>query len=54
MLKKKLQKFSVEQLEQRKEFTFYCCGKPLVSKNPGSTGGTVTPPRGDTGGGIPF
>lgn len=53
-LKKKLENFSAEQLEQRKEFTCYCYSKP-IAKNPGGTPApTPTPPRGDTGGGIPF
>ncbi|UZT98065.1 hypothetical protein ODZ84_00405 [Chryseobacterium fluminis] len=56
-LKKKLENFSAEQLEQRKEFTCYCYSKPAVNRNGGSTPApapTPTPPRGDTGGGIPF
>ncbi|WP_343643805.1 hypothetical protein [Chryseobacterium sp.] len=51
-LKKKLENFTVEQLEQRKEFTFYICVKPqppiIITKNGGGTTG------GDTGGGIPY
>ncbi|WP_343643801.1 hypothetical protein [Chryseobacterium sp.] len=51
-LKKKLENFTVEQLEQRKEFTFYFCVKPqstiVVTKSGGSQAG------GDTGGGIPY
>ncbi|WP_343643803.1 hypothetical protein [Chryseobacterium sp.] len=47
-LKKKLENFTVEQLEQRKEFTFYICVKPQppIIITTGGTGG-------DTGGGIP-
>lgn len=40
-LNEKLAKFSVEKLEERKEFTFYCLPKPCS---------TPQPPCGDGGG----
>ncbi|UZT98063.1 hypothetical protein ODZ84_00395 [Chryseobacterium fluminis] len=51
--KKILENFSVEQLEQRKEFTYYGYSKPAVNRSGGGTP-APTPPRGDTGGSIPF
>lgn len=41
-LNEKLAKFSVEKLEERKEFTFYCLPKPCTPKPPcdgGNNGG---------------
>lgn len=46
-LNEKLAKFSVEKLEERKEFTFYCLPKPCTPKPPC----TPEPPCDDDGGG---
>lgn len=48
-LNEKLTKFSVEKLEERKEFIFYCVPKPCQPTNPGN-GGT-NPGGGNNGGG---
>ncbi len=45
-MNEKLAKFSIEKLEERKEFTFYCTPKPCSPNNGGgNTGG------GNNGGG---
>ena len=53
-LNEKLANFSVEKLEERKEFTFYCLPKPCNPKPPcgPTTPTTPTPPPTQGGGGI--
>ncbi|MDH6251432.1 hypothetical protein M2347_001159 [Chryseobacterium sp. H1D6B] len=45
-LNEKLAAFSIEKLEERKEFTCYCCPKPCTTQTPcgGGTGGGGTKP----------
>lgn len=50
-LNEKLAKFSIEKLEERKEFIFYCVPKPCPPKNP-NPGNGGSNPGGGTGGGI--
>lgn len=51
-LNEKLAKFSIEKLEERKEFTFYCCTPNPCTPQP-PCGGTTTPPVDPgTGGGV--
>ncbi|UFH31091.1 hypothetical protein LNP04_14055 [Chryseobacterium sp. C-71] len=51
-MNEKLAKFSIEKLEERKEFTFYCIPKPCPPKPPcGNGGGGTTPGNGDGNGG---
>jgi len=50
-LNEKLATFSIEKLEERKEFTFYCTPSPC-NPQPPCGGGTTTPPTDPgTGGG---
>lgn len=49
-LNEKLAKFSIEKLEERKEFTFYCIPKPCPPAPPCGGGGDNG--GGDDGGGV--
>ncbi|WP_294304701.1 hypothetical protein [uncultured Chryseobacterium sp.] len=50
-MNEKLAKFSVEKLEERKEFIFYCCPKPYYPPTPAPTPvPTPTPNPGNQGG----
>jgi len=49
-LNEKLAKFSIEKLEERKEFTFYCIPKPCPPTPPCGGGGDNG--GGDNGGGV--
>lgn len=51
-LNEKLAKFSIEKLEERKEFTFYCTPNPCDPKPP--CGGGTGPIDPGTGGGGTF
>lgn len=50
-LNEKLAKFSVEKLEERKEFTFYCLPQPCDPKPPCNPEPPCGDDGGDTGGG---